>query len=370
MGMKDLYTLARPFVFALDPETAHTATLKLMKTGMLPACPPVVDPALEVTLWGHKFPNPVGLSAGFDKNAEVIAPAFDMGFGFVEVGTVTPKPQSGNPRPRVFRDAENEAIINRMGFPNGGMTAFKENFEKFLSGKTRPPGVVGINIGMNKSQTDPAKDYCMLIRMLGPLADYLTVNISSPNTPGLRDLQRRDVLLELIGALKEERKSACGDHPPPLLVKLAPDLDPAQQHELAAAVLEAGVDGLILTNTTLDRPNFLPRKFSDQKGGLSGQPLTKRATDVIRNFYTLTNGKIPIIGVGGISSGRDAYEKVKAGASLVQLYTALVFRGPAVANSINQELLSLLKADGFTHISQAVGQSSVNKDRIHGSTQS
>ena len=370
MGMKDLYALARPLVFALDPETAHTATLKLMKTGMMPACPAVSDPALEVSLWGHKFPNPVGLSAGFDKNAEVIAPSFDMGFGFVEVGTVTPKPQHGNPRPRVFRDAENEAVINRMGFPNAGMNAFRANFEKFLSSKARPPGVVGINIGMNKNQTEPAKDYSILIRILGPLADYLTVNISSPNTPGLRDLQKRDVLLELLHALKAERKSACGDHPPPLLVKLAPDLTTEQQHELAGTVIEAGIDGIILANTTLDRPNFLPRKFSDQKGGLSGQPLTKRSTDVIRNFHQLTNGAIPIIGVGGIGSGRDAYEKIKAGASLVQIYTALVFKGPTVANSINRDLLDLLKADGFTHISQAVGQS-VSKDKpSHGVKQS
>ena len=355
--MKNLYSFARPFVFALDPETAHTATLRLMKSGMLPACPAVSDPALEVSLWGLKFPNPVGLSAGFDKNAEVIGPAFGMGFGFVEVGTVTPKPQEGNPRPRVFRDPGNEAVINRMGFPNGGLNAFKDNFGKFLSSKPKPRGVVGINIGMNKEQTDPAKDYGLLIKMLGPMADYMAVNISSPNTPGLRDLQKRDVLLDLLGALQEERRKACGDHPPPLLLKLAPDLDEAQQAELALTVMEAKIDGLILSNTTLDRPSFLPKNFAQEKGGLSGQPLTKRSTDIIRSFYRLTGGGIPIIGVGGISCGRDAYEKIKAGASLVQLYTALVFKGPSVANSINEELLKLLKADGLTHISQAVGLS-------------
>lgn len=354
--MKDLYALARPLVFSFDPESAHNITLKLMKTGLLPACPAVHDPALEMTLWGLKFPNPVGLSAGFDKNAEVIGPAFNLGFGFVEVGTVTPKPQGGNPKPRVFRDARSAAIINRMGFPNAGMNAFKENFSKFLSGGTKPAGVIGINIGMNKGQTEPAKDYAALIRMLGPMADYLTVNISSPNTPGLRDLQKREPLLELLGALKEERKKACGDHPPPLLVKLAPDLDEARQQELAQAITDAEIDGLILTNTTIARPDNLPAPFAGQQGGLSGQPLTQRSTEIIRNFYRLTKGRVPIIGVGGISSGRDAYEKIRAGASLVQLYTALVFKGPAVANSINGELLGLLRADGLSHLSQAVGR--------------
>ncbi|MEM7651496.1 MAG: quinone-dependent dihydroorotate dehydrogenase, partial [Pseudomonadota bacterium] len=328
--MVDLYALARPFLFTIKPETAHGLTITAMKNGLMPSCAAVNDPALEQTLWGLKFPNPVGLSAGFDKNAEVIGPSFKMGFGFVEVGTVTPKPQHGNPKPRIFRDPSNDAVINRMGFPNAGMNAFKANLEEFLGQSSRPKGVVGLNIGMNKTQKTPAKDYAVLIKMLGPMADYLAVNISSPNTPGLRDLQKREPLLELLSVIKEERRKACGDHPPPLLVKFAPDLDEAQQEELAQAALEAEIDGLILSNTTLARPDALPANFAAEKGGLSGQPLTEKSTQVIHNFYKLTGGKLPIIGVGGVSNGQQAYEKIKAGASLVQLYSALVFKGPGV----------------------------------------
>jgi dihydroorotate dehydrogenase len=354
--MMNLYNLARPLLFQFDPEDAHGLTLKAMKAGLVPSCAPVVDPALEQTLWGLKFPNPVGLSAGFDKEAAVIGPALKLGFGFVEAGTVTPKPQEGNPRPRVFRDPANEAVINRMGFPGTGMGVFKDNIEKFLSQKDKPAGVVGINIGMNKGQTEPAKDYATLIRMLAPMADYLTINISSPNTPGLRDLQSREPLLELMAAVMDERKKSCGDHPPPVLLKLAPDLDEARQEELAAAAIESKIDGLILTNTTLDRPEFLPEKFRTEKGGLSGKPLTEKSTKVIHNFYHLTKGAVPIVGVGGISSGADAYAKIRAGASLVQIYSALVFKGPGLVGAVNRELLALLKRDGFTHISQATGK--------------
>lgn len=361
--MPGFYDLFRPLIFKADPETAHQLTLKALKSGLLPPCTAIQDQALEVKLWGLKFPNPVGLSAGFDKNAEVIGPAFKMGFGFVEAGTVTPKPQPGNPRPRVFRDPKTESVINRLGFPSEGMNAFKSNLESFLDSKHRPPGVLGINIGMNKAQTEPAKDYTALINMLGPMADYITINISSPNTPGLRDLQKREPLLELLGAVLNERKKSCGDHPPPLLVKLAPDLAEDQQAEIAKTILEAGIDGIILSNTTLDRPDSLPGDFAAEKGGLSGQPLAAKSTAIIGNFYQLTGGKLPIIGVGGISSGSDAYEKIQAGASLVQLYTSLVFKGPTVANSINQELLALLKKDGFKNISQAVGAAHKNKNR-------
>jgi dihydroorotate dehydrogenase len=353
--MNSFYALARPLLFKIDPEKAHGLTLKLMKSGMMPPCPAIHDPALESTLWGLKFPNPVGLAAGFDKNAEVVGPAFHLGFGFVEAGTVTPRPQPGNDGRRVFRCPEHEAIINRLGFPSLGMHEFKANLEKFLESRFRPPGVVGINIGMNKGQSEPAKDYAMLIRMLGPLADYLTVNISSPNTPGLRDLQKREPLLELLGTLKEERKKSCGAHPPPLLVKLAPDLDETQQQEMAETLLAAEIEGIVLTNTTTARADFLPKDFAEQQGGLSGVPLGARSTEIIRNFYRLTGGRLPIIGVGGISGPREAYEKIKAGASLLQLYTGLVFRGPVVANSINQGLLEKIKADGFTNITQAVG---------------
>ena len=361
--MLSLYRIARPVLFRMDAEKAHDLTLKALRSGLVPSLPSVVDPALEVTLWDRKFPNPVGLAAGFDKNAAVIGAMLGFGFGFVEVGTVTPKAQAGNPRPRVFRDEQSGAVINAMGFPNEGMAAFKNNFEKFLGRKPRPPGVIGINIGMNKDQAEPAKDYRTLIRALGPLADYLTVNISSPNTPGLRDLQQKGPLADLLGELMEERKKSCGAAPPPLLLKLAPDLDENRQGEIAAVCLNAGVDGLILTNTTLARPPSLPPVFAACKGGLSGRPLKERSTAVIHNFYRLTGGRLPLIGLGGVSGAADAYEKIRAGASLVQLYTALVFYGPDVVREVNTGILQLLKRDGFTRVGQAVGADHIRVDQ-------
>jgi dihydroorotate dehydrogenase len=353
--MFDPYPFLKPILYKIDPETAHHLTLHVLKSGLFPKPAAVHNPVLESTLCGLKFPNPVGLSAGFDKNAEVVGAAFQMGFGFVEAGTVTPRPQHGNPKPRVFRDVENSAVINRMGFPNAGMTAFKPNLERFFASKERARGVVGINIGMNKSQTEPAKDYGILIRQLAPMADYITVNISSPNTPGLRDLQSREPFLDLIGSITEEREKTCGAHAPPLFVKLAPDLTEEKQEELAKAALESGIDGLILTNTTLARPDYLPETFRGQAGGLSGKPLTARSTEIIGNFYKLTGGKLPIIGVGGISTGQDAYDKIRAGASLVQLYSALVFRGPLMVSYVNDELAALLQRDGYRSVTEAIG---------------
>ncbi|MCB9996550.1 MAG: quinone-dependent dihydroorotate dehydrogenase [Rhodospirillales bacterium] len=355
--MIDFYPIARPVMFRMDPERAHRLTVMGLKTGLMPCGPVVSDPALKVALWGRHFPNPVGLAAGFDKNAEVIGPMLRFGFGFVEIGTVTPKPQHGNPKPRIFRAPNQEAVINAMGFPNEGVIKFKENLQKFLGRKPRPAGIVGLNIGMNKSQTEPVKDYRALVQQLAPLADYLTINISSPNTPGLRDLQEPKHLKALLEQVIEERNKACKIDPPPLLLKLAPDLSENQQGAIAETVLNSGVDGLILTNTTLDRPDTIPSDFAAQKGGLSGVPLREKSTAVIASFYKLTGGKVPIIGVGGISSGADAYEKIKAGASLVQLYSALVFRGPDVVQAINKDILEYLKQDGFSHVSEAVGQS-------------
>lgn len=349
-----LFELARPLLHKLDPETAHRLTLKGLRSMPTPAAQRD-DAALAVRLWDRSFPNPVGLAAGFDKNAEVIAPMFGFGFGFVEAGTVTPKLQDGNPRPRVFRSVSDQAVINRMGFPNEGVDSFRNNFEAFLGTRPRPSGIVGINIGMNKDQTDPARDYCALVRQLGPLADYLTVNISSPNTPGLRDLQKKDNLIALLSAIIEERKKSCAQDMPPLLVKLAPDLHEEQQAEIAEAVLQVGIDGLILTNTTLDRPDTLAQPFGSERGGLSGAPVRDKALATLRSFYQLTGGKIPLIGVGGISNGDEAYDRMRAGASLIQLYTALVFKGPGLVKEIKQTLVRRLKEDGFTHISQAVG---------------
>ena len=353
--MPDIFHIIRPLLFRLDPERAHNITLKALKAGLVPPVAPVTDPMLKVTLWNRTFPNPVGLAAGFDKNAEAIGGLFKLGFGFVEAGTVTPKPQAGNPQPRIFRDPDSESVINRMGFPNDGLTKFKANLNKFLDARPRPPGIVGLNIGKNKKQTNAAKDYCLLLRHLGPFADYVTINISSPNTPGLRDLQSRDEFLKLCDKIMAERQKSCGINPPPILVKFAPDLNETQLGELAAATMNSGIDGVVLTNTTLARPDGLAPGFATEKGGLSGRPLKDRSTAIIRDFYALTKGTVPIIGLGGVSNADDAYGKIKAGALLIQLYTALVFRGPHVVKDINTGLIEYLKRDGFGHITEAVG---------------
>lgn len=352
-----LFTIAKPILHRLDPETAHRLTLNALKTGLMPCAAKVSDPRLRVMVWNRPFPNPLGLAAGFDKNADVIGPMLNIGFGFVEAGTVTPRPQEGNPRPRVFRDYTNQAVINRMGFPNEGADHFRHNIERFLELKPRPSGVVGINIGMNKGAEDPAKDYCHLVRILGHYADYLTVNISSPNTPGLRNLQARENLIPLLSRILEERTKTCGKtDAPPLLVKLAPDLDDAQLKDIAQALTEVGVDGVILSNTTLDRPDYLPPRFYEQQGGLSGRPLTQKSTRMIERFYKFTEGRMPIIGAGGVSCAQDAYDKIKAGASLVQVYTALVFHGPDLVSDILSGLLTFMDKDGYSNISQATGQ--------------
>ncbi len=351
--MDALFKLGKPLLHKLDPEDAHTLTIKGLKPNLLPACRNVKSPRLEQTVCGLAFKNPVGLAAGFDKNAEVISPILGFGFGFTEVGTVTPKPQEGNPRPRVFRDPSHEAVINRMGFPNGGLDIFKKNVENFRAKYPGTSGILGLNIGMNKDQEKPEEDYKLLVRELADLADYLTVNISSPNTPGLRNLQSKENLVPLLKEILEERSKASKQ--PPLFVKLAPDLEDPQIAEISQSVLEAGIDGLILTNTTLDRHDFLPENFRSEMGGLSGKPLTQKSTEIIGKFYKQTEGKLPIIGVGGVSSAQDAYDKIKAGASLTQLYSALIYQGPGLVNHINDGLLDLLDKDGYNHISEAIG---------------
>lgn len=353
-----LYRAASPALFAAIPgEAAHGMVIRALKMGAIPSCgAPKPDPALKTTLWGRAFPNPVGVAAGFDKDAQVIGPLLTLGFGFVEAGTVTPKPQAGNPKPRIFRAPGHQAVINRMGFPGGGVATFKDNVARFLGRAPRPPGVVGINIGPNKDNAAaPQEDYVALIRTLGPMADYLAVNISSPNTPGLRDLQTPEVLGPLLAALLDVRERACGAHPPPLLVKLAPDLTEAQMEGLAKALLAAGVDGVILTNTTRARPDDLPPRFAAQEGGLSGAPLRDLSTEAIRRFYALTGGKLPIIGVGGVMTADDAWDKIRAGASLVQVYTGIVYRGPWVAGEICAGLAARVRSAGLSSIAQAVG---------------
>jgi dihydroorotate dehydrogenase len=339
-----LYPLLRPLAFALDAERAHRWTIGALKA--LPAGRPAgADPALAVTVAGLAFPNPVGLAAGFDKDAEVHRQMLGFGFGFVEVGTLTPLPQTGNPKPRLFRLAGDEAVINRMGFNNQGQAAAAER----LARRDRGAGIVGVNIGANKDSPDRVADYAAGVRFMAGLADYLTVNISSPNTPGLRALQDKGALDELLAAVMEAR----GDGPS-LFLKVAPDLEPADIEDIARAAIDHRLDGLIVANTTISRP-VLASKHRDEAGGLSGAPLKSLALQRLRDFRRATGGQMPLIAAGGIASGADAFARIKAGASLVQLYSALVYRGPGLAGRIARDLKRLLAEQGFARLTDAIG---------------
>jgi dihydroorotate dehydrogenase len=354
MSNFDFFRFARPVLHALTPETAHNLTIKALSAGFYNKDKLPDDPRLGQTVFGIHFTNPVGMAAGFDKNAEVLKSLFSFGFGFIEAGTVTPLPQKGNPKPRVFRDKKTQSVINRMGFPGHGASVFFDNLAKFRSEQSF--GIVGVNIGKNKDTQDAAADYLSLITRFAPFSDYIAVNISSPNTPGLRDLQKREFLKSFLVDLKQRRAEACVDLPlPPILIKLAPDLADFQIDEISETFLDVGVDGIILSNTTLDRPETLSPYFKKEMGGLSGRLLHHKSTVTIRRFYQTTQGKIPIIGVGGISSAEDAYTKIKAGASLLQLYTALIFQGPAVVDAIKIGLIALLERDGYNKLQEAIG---------------
>ena len=341
-----LYSIFRPLLFTLDAESAHGLSLAGLRA--LPeGGDPAFDPGLAVELAGLHFPAPVGLAPGYDKNAEIFAKAYHLGFGFVEVGTVTPKAQSGNPRPRLFRLVEDRAVINRMGFNNEGMEAAANRIERVS--RDRRYGPLGINIGANKDSDDKIADYVAAMARLAPLADYVTVNVSSPNTPGLRALQDKAALDDL---LLRVREAAPGG--PPLFLKIAPDLEPADIDDIAEVAINRAIDALIVSNTTITRPPLKSRHASEA-GGLSGAPLRDLAQRQLFNFRKATAGKLPLIGVGGISSATDAYARIRAGASLVQLYSALVYEGPFLARRINTELAGLLRRDGFASISDAVG---------------
>lgn len=343
--MKNLFALAKPFLHKLDPEDAHRLTIEGMKRmPVLPA--PKVDRMLQQNLLGLDFVHPLGLAAGFDKGCEISAPMHSIGFSFVEAGTVTPRPQEGNPRPRVFRDAGSKAVINRMGFPNPGAEVFFANLKRAKA--KYPSHIIGANIGKNKDTEIAIDDYKCLAQKCDGIADYVTINISSPNTPGLRDLQNGEFVQACVKAVKAEYYGS-------VLVKLAPDLTDEQLADMAQASLISGVDGVILTNTTLVRPEYLPSDFAAQTGGLSGEPLTQKALDIVRQFRRETRGKVTIVAAGGISNAQDAYDRIKAGASLLQLYTALVFQGPAVVRDIVQSLPVLLRRDGFVNIKEAIG---------------
>ncbi|CAA7619343.1 Dihydroorotate dehydrogenase (quinone) [Magnetospirillum sp. LM-5] len=349
--MFDYFKLAGPVIRSLDPEKAHGLTVRALACGLVPGQPRVDSAMLESTLWGLRFPNPVGLAAGFDKNAEVPDAMLHQGFGFVEIGSVTPRPQPGNPKPRMFRLPEDRAIINRMGFNNQGLEAVAKRLE------ARPRiGIVGANLGKNKDTEDAASDYEKGAARLAPLSDYLVINVSSPNTPGLRSLQGRDQLEGLVGRTREalDRAVPSGKRPP-LLLKIAPDLNDEDLSDIAAVALAGALDGLIVSNTTIARPDSLKSAFSKETGGLSGAPLFAPSTAVLGRMYVLTQGKLPLVGVGGIASPEQAYAKIRAGASLVQLYSAMIYEGPGLVTRVNRGLIGLLAKDGFASLADAVG---------------
>ncbi|OAN50185.1 dihydroorotate dehydrogenase [Paramagnetospirillum marisnigri] len=348
--MVDYYRLVGPLVRMLDAETAHGLTVRLLEAGVVPSQPRFNPPALRVRLWGRDFANPIGLAAGFDKNAQVPDAMLAQGFGFVEIGSVTPRPQPGNPKPRMFRLPEDEAVINRMGFNNEGVEAVRAR----LSARRRV-GVVGANLGKNKDTEDAAADYEIGAARLASVSDYLVINVSSPNTPGLRALQGRDQLESLVGRTRAALLKAMPSGAPPLLLKIAPDLAWEDLADIAAVALSGSLDGLIVSNTTVARPETLRSANAKETGGLSGAPLFEASTAVLRRMYELTQGKLPIIGVGGIASGSEAYAKIRAGASLVQLYSAMVYHGPGLVTRIKHDLLDLLSRDGFSTIAEAVG---------------
>lgn len=333
----------------LPAEAAHRATIRLVQAAgpLLPQADSD-DPRLAVRVLGLDFPNPVGLAAGFDKDAEVPDAMLKFGFGFVECGTVTPRAQLGNPRPRLFRLRTDRAVINRMGFNNVGMDAMASRLAR-----RRRTGIVGINIGANKDSADRIADYRAAFARLAPFADYIAVNVSSPNTPGLRALQNRDELERLLGTLQEERSQQ--DPATPLLLKIAPDLADAAIADLAEVALAFGLDGIIATNTTVERPAFLRARDASEQGGLSGRPLFERSTAVLRALRARVGDRLVLVGVGGVGSGADAYAKIRAGASLVELYSALVYRGPGLVAKIKRDLLALMERDGLKDITKAIG---------------
>ena len=339
-----LYPILRPLLFRLEAEPAHRLAIRAL--GLLPRVAAKHDPRLAVSVAGIDFPGPIGLAAGLDKDAEAPDAFPTLGFGFVEVGTVTPLPQRGNPRPRLFRLAEDRAVINRMGFNNDGQAAARARLER----RRGRPGIVGVNIGANKDAVDRIADYAAGIKAMAPVASYLTINISSPNTPGLRALQEAAALDELLAGAMAARPAGG----PPIFLKVAPDLAPADIDAIARVAIDRRVDALIVANTTLSRPP-LRSVHAGEAGGLSGAPLKELALERLRDFRTATGGALPLIAAGGIASGADAYARIKAGASLVQIYSALVYEGPFLARRIARELAVLLAADGHAGVSSAIG---------------
>tara|TARA_Y100000590_G_scaffold275062_1_gene308852 strand:+ start:1173 stop:2219 length:1047 start_codon:yes stop_codon:yes gene_type:complete len=346
-----MFSVLRPLLFNLDPETAHDLAIKSLKLNPLPSKMFEVEDEqmLKIELFGKKFPNPIGLAAGFDKSAEAYNSLLKLGFGFVEVGTVTPLKQLGNPKPRIFRLERDNALINRLGFNNDGIEIIKNRIQS--EGKK---GILGINIGPNKETKDQKNDFCLGLKNFFDVADYITVNISSPNTEGLRDFHDQKKLKDLLFALnkiKNDIKSSV-----PLLLKVSPDIKDNYIPDIVDVAISNNISGIILTNTTSGNRDHLVSEKKTEKGGLSGEPLEKISTNMIKKFYKKLKGKIPIIGVGGVSSGKNAYEKIMAGASLLQLYTGFIYRGPSTARDIKKELIEILKAEGLKNIKDAIGK--------------
>jgi dihydroorotate dehydrogenase len=350
--MSLFYRAGTDMLRRLPAETAHVTTVRLLKAGLGPKTGEINRPELRTSVGGLSLPNPVGLAAGFDKNANVPDAMLRAGFGFVECGTVTPRPQDGNPKPRLFRLPDQAAVINRMGFNNEGLDVFSTR----LQARQGRPGLVGANLGANKDSTDRVADYLEGLTRLWGLSDYFTINISSPNTPGLRKLQGADEMDELLERIAVTRAKLAADGTNyPVFLKVAPDLDSAAIPRVVEQVRMYALDAIIIANTTIDRPASIGEQWKEEAGGLSGQPLFEKSTRLLSQFHDATNGKIDLIGVGGIGSGAQAYAKIKAGAKAVQLYSALVFSGPQLVEEICDDLSARLKADGFTNISEAVG---------------
>lgn len=339
-----------PLLRGLDAETAHRLALRALRAGLAGAQRQPDPPLLAARLFGRPLANPLGLAAGFDKDAEAVLPLLRLGFGFVEAGTVTPRPQAGNPRPRLFRLPEDRAVINRMGFNNAGIAAFRAR----LAALPRPlPGLVGANIGINRTGALPERDYPELYEAVAPFVDYVALNLSSPNTPGLRDLQAEERLAAILAAVAERRARL--SHRPPVAVKIAPDLAPDSLGPIVETCVAQGVAGLIIANTTIARDPALRSPARGEVGGLSGRPLFAASTELLRRAYALARGRLELIGCGGVEDGATAYAKLRAGAAAVQLYTALVYAGPALVGRIKRELAALLARDGFATAAEAVG---------------
>lgn len=348
-----LFDLARPALFTLSPEKAHALSINGLKTGLVPRSLQKSDPRLTVSLGGLEFPNPVGLAAGYDKNAEVPDAILSLGFGFTEVGTITPRPQSGNPKPRVFRLTRDQALINRLGFNNEGHRAALQR----LKARQNKPGIVGVNIGANKDSDDFVADYEQGIETFFEVTSYFTANISSPNTPGLRNLQAGDALQVLLDRIfaKVEALEAKHKKSVPVFLKVAPDLEPHEIDEIAEIVARSKLAALIVSNTTLDRDMLRDKTQAQEAGGLSGKPLFEKSTRALAEFYARLKGKTPLIGVGGIGSAEDALRKIKAGASLIQLYTGMVYAGPCLPADIATGLSRHLDQSGTKAVTNLVG---------------